>query len=110
MLLLGLAAIFLAIALLLSTTGAITAERQQVHRSLAAVQALQTSTAQPQLRQELARPFGERVVGPTMVRLTSIGRHLTPTGQIARIRHSLELAGNPPDWDVDRIVAFKVLG
>jgi tight adherence protein C len=108
MLLLGLGAIFLAVVLLLSTIGAITAERQQVHRSLAAVRSIQT--VQTHMRQELNKPFTERIVGPSMVRLTSIGRHLTPAGQVARIRQRLEFAGNPPRWDVDRVIAFKVLG
>ena len=38
----GLAAIFLAIALLLTTIGTITSERQAVNRSLAAVRAMDT--------------------------------------------------------------------
>ncbi len=47
MLLLGLAAIFLAIVLLLTTIGTITSERQAVNRSLAAVRAMDTSPDRP---------------------------------------------------------------
>ena len=38
------------------------------------------------------------------------GRRLTPSGRAAAIRHKLDLAGNPPAWDVDRVLAFKMLG
>jgi tight adherence protein C len=39
-----------------------------------------------------------------------MGRRFTPRDQVGRIRHRLELAGNPATWDVDRVVAFKMLG
>ena len=107
-LVLGLVAIFLAIVLLLTTIGAITSERQAVNRSLAAVRAM--DSAPDQMKTELDKPFGERVVTPTMGRLTGIGRHFTAGDQTDRIKHKLELAGNPPGWDVDRVIAFKVLG
>ncbi len=108
LLVLGLGGIFLAVALALATVGAITSERQQVSRSLAAVQAIR---AAPQsMQDELNRPFLERVVTPMLGRFTRMGRRLTAGDQVARIRHRLELAGNPPQWDVDRVIAFKMLG
>jgi tight adherence protein C len=108
MLALGLSAIFLAIALALATIGAITSERQQVGRSLAAVQALHAAPAT--MQRELNRPFTERVLVPSLDRLTQLGRRFTPGDQVGRIRYRLELAGNPPRWDVDRVIAFKMLG
>jgi tight adherence protein C len=108
LLVLGLGAIFAAIALALATVGAITAERRAVGRSLAAVQAIQTAPVQ--MRNELDRPFGERVVTPFMQRMTDLGRRFTPTDQAARIRRRLDVAGNPPNWDVDRVLALKMLG
>jgi tight adherence protein C len=108
MLLLGLVAIFVAVVLLLTTVGTITSERQAVNRSLAAVEAIQT--APKSMQSELDRPFGERVLGPSMQRLASLGRRFTPSDQADRLRRKLDLAGNPPDWDVDRVIAFKVLG
>jgi tight adherence protein C len=108
LLVLGLGGIFLAIALGLATMGAITSERQQVSRSLAAVQAIR---AAPQsMQDELNRPFVDRVIAPMLNRFTRIGRRLTAGDQVARIRHRLELAGNPPQWDVDRVIAYKMLG
>ncbi len=107
-LVLGLGGIFLAIALALATVGAITTERQQVARSLAAVQAI--NAAPRAIQQELNRPFTDRVIAPLLARSTRIGRRLTAGDQVARIRHRLELAGNPPAWDVDRVIALKMLG
>lgn len=105
---LGLGAIFLALVLALTTIGAITSDRSAVSRSLAAVQAIQGAPSS--MRSELDRPFGDRVVSPAMDRLTAIGRRFTPAGQTGRIRRRLDLAGNPAGWDVDRILAHKVLG
>ena len=79
-----------------------------VARSLAAVEALRATTKS--LRQlELEVPFRERVLGPTMRNITSLGRRLTPADQVGRIRRRLDLAGNPAGWDVDRVVSLKVL-
>jgi tight adherence protein C len=104
----GLAAIFVGVVLLLTTIGTITSERQQVGRSLAAVQAIQTAPSE--MRAELQLPFAQRVLLPTLGRFSRLGRRLSPKGQTDRIRHRLDLAGNPPRWDVDRVYAFKVLG
>ena len=104
----GLAGVFLGVVLLLTTIGTITSERQQVGRSLAAVQAIQSAPAE--MRQELQQPFGQRVVLPAIGRFSNLGRRLSPRGQSDRIRRRLDLAGNPPRWDVDRVFAFKVLG
>jgi tight adherence protein C len=108
MLLIGLGAIFLAMLIALATVGVMTSERQQVSRSLAAVQAMH-AVPNP-MQRELVKPFGERVVAPGMVRLTKLGKRFSPRDQVGRIRHRLELAGNPPAWDVDRVVALKMLG
>ena len=84
------------------------ADRGSVARSLAAVEAIKA--APDPMRHELERPFNERVTGPLFGRLTSLGRRITPSDQSARLRHRLDLAGNPPGWDTDRILAFKMLG
>jgi tight adherence protein C len=104
----GLGLIFLSVAVSVSTLATMTKQRQQVSRSLAAVRAIRTVPNPTQ--QELSKPFAERVVAPGMARLSRLGRQFSPRGQVSRIRHRLELAGNPPAWDVDRVVAFKVLG
>jgi tight adherence protein C len=108
MLVLGLAAIFVALTLALVTLGTATSQRRQVGRSLAAVNALHAAPSA--FQQELNKPFAERVLDPGMARLSRLGRRLTREDQLARIRHRLELAGNPPQWDVDRVIALKLLG
>jgi len=107
-LVLGLGAAFLALAIALATIGVITSERQQVNRSLAAIHAI--TTAPSQRAQELHPPFADRVITPALQRFTALGRSFAPSDQAGRIRHRLELAGNPPGWDVDRVIAFKMLG
>ena len=107
-LLIGLAAIFLAIVILLTTIGTMTSERQAVNRSLAAVRAM--DSAPDSMKTELDQPFGDRVLTPTMGRLATLGRRFTAGDQTDRIKRKLDLAGNPPAWDVDRVIAFKVLG
>jgi tight adherence protein C len=104
----GLVAIFVALALAIVTLGAATSQRRQVGRSLAAVNALHAAPSP--FQQELNKPFAERILDPGMARLSRLGRRLTREDQLARIRHRLELAGNPPQWDVDRVIALKLLG
>ena len=104
----GLAAIFVAVVIVLATIGVLTSERAQVGRSMAALQAIRTAPSS--MRAELDRPFKERVVDPLLVGGSGLGRRLTPTGQVERIRKRLQLAGSPAGWDVDRVLAFKVLG
>jgi tight adherence protein C len=108
MLIVGLAGIFVALTLALVTLTTLTSERRQVGRSLAAVNALHAAPSA--FRQELNKPFAERVLTPAMARLSRLGRILTRKDQVTRIRHRLELAGNPTEWDVDRVIALKVLG
>jgi tight adherence protein C len=107
-LVIGLVAIFVALTLALLTLGNASSQRRQVGRSLAAVNALHAAPSA--FQQELNKPFAERILDPGMARLSRLGRRLTREDQLARIRHRLELAGNPPQWDVDRVIALKVLG
>lgn len=108
LLVLGLAGVFAAITIVLATVGALTTERAAVNRSLAAVEAINAAPAS--MQRELDKPFGERVVNPTMARFSSLGRRFTPDERGGAIRRKLELAGSPAGWDVDRILAFKVIG
>jgi tight adherence protein C len=85
-----------------------TSEPTGVTRSLAAIDAIRT--APDSMRQELDKPFGERVTSPFFDWLVRLGRRATPSDQASRLRRKLDLAGNPPGWDTDRILAFKMLG
>ena len=105
----GLAAVFVAILLAGMSLTTVSRQRKEVARSLAALENFQ---AAPQaLRQhELQQPFADRVLGPLSTRFVRAGRRITPDERIDRIRRRLDLAGNPPGWDVDRIIGLKALG
>jgi tight adherence protein C len=105
-LLLGLGALFVAIAIVFTTLGVINSERAQVRRSLAAIDAYRSPRG---VQNELDRPFSDRVIRPGVRRLVQIGRMVTPGWQIERIRRKLDEAGGPMGWDVDRVLAYKVI-
>lgn len=107
-LVLGLAALFAAITLGLSVIGVATAEKRAIGRSLAAINAI--NSAPDSLRQELDKPFAERVLDPLAQRLVGLGRRLTPDDTAQRMRKSLDIAGNPAGWTVERIVGLKMVG
>lgn len=82
-------------------------EKQGVHRSLAVLEAM--ADLPKELTQDLDKPFGERVITPLKARALKIGRRLTGADTEDRIRHKLDLAGNPPGWTVDGVVSAKVI-
>jgi tight adherence protein C len=84
------------------------APRSGVARSLAAVEAI-NRPRRDMREQELDRPFTERVLDPLSDRFTTVGRRFTPEDRILRIRRRLDLAGNPPGWDADRVLGLKAL-
>lgn len=108
LLLLGGGLVFTALTLVLSLVGVVTTERQGVARSLAAVKAL--TGAPDALKAELERPFSERVIAPLGMRMVGLGRKLVRADTAELIRHKLDVAGNPPGWDVNRIIGLKALG
>ncbi len=87
---------------------AVTVLHSRSAKSLAALDSMRAPRLD--LREiQLERPFVERVLEPARSAALGLGRRLTPQGQIARIERRLSLAGNPADWDVDRVIALKVL-
>lgn len=79
-----------------------------VARALAALEQ-QGSGASRDLAEQANPSFSERVVVPLQGRALAIGRRLTGADKAERIRHRLDLAGNPRDWSVDRVVSLKVI-
>lgn len=104
----GLSGIFMAVVILLGTVGVITAERDQVSRSLRALRSIEGLPAD--MVAEYDRPFTQRVLTPGLARMVALGRRLTPGGRIEKLRQRLEAAGSPATWDVERVLAVKVLG
>ncbi|MGJ7441412.1 type II secretion system F family protein [Aquipuribacter sp. MA13-6] len=82
--------------------------RSGVPRSLAALARVHAAPRSARER-ELQRPVTERVLDPLMHTVTRIGRRLTPREQLTRVQARLDLAGNPPAWDVDRVASLRVL-
>ena len=108
LLLAGAGLLFTALVLSFSIVGVLTSERRAVARSVAAVQAI--NSAPIALTTELERPFSERVIAPLGGRLVGVGRKITRADTATKIAHRLDIAGNPPAWDVNRILGLKVLG
>ena len=99
------------VAVALALTSAALRPRVQtggVARSIAVLEAI-TSPAPVALTREIDPPFGERILEPLRRRALRIGRRLTGADSSERIRHKLDLAGNPAGWTVDRVVSAKVL-
>ncbi len=77
------------------------------------VQVLQAQLRQAgvDIRQHtLQQPFVERVMGPMVSGLATVAGHLAPSGARDRIANKLVLAGSPPSWTAERVLAFKGLG
>ncbi len=105
----GLAVVFLGLVGVLSTLLLANRDRQEMARRQALLENFRTNPVA--LRQQnLQMPFAERIVGPLVQRFAGAGRRLTPDQRMDTIRARLDLAGNPPGWDVDRILGLKALG
>ena len=108
LLMMGAVMMFAALTLSLSIIGVVNQERRGVARSVAAIQALDSAPAA--LKSEIEQPFAERVLGPLGDRLVNLGRRLVRADTAQKLQYRLNIAGNPPAWDVNRIIGLKVLG
>jgi tight adherence protein C len=59
---------------------------------------------------DLQRSAHERAVVPTLAALTRVARRLTPVGWLEALDRRLTLAGRPPSWTLERILAAKFVG
>ena len=84
-----------------------TTSESGLERSLASLE--QMSSNPSSLTEDLEVPFADRVLEPLQARALGLGRRLTGADKAERIRHKLDLAGNPRDLSVDRIVSLKVI-
>jgi tight adherence protein C len=60
--------------------------------------------------QEMLESVTDRLVAPIGRRLLEIGRNVTPVGYVEKLKRNIVLAGNPPGYEVDRFLVWKVLG
>jgi tight adherence protein C len=102
----GLGALFLAVSVAVLSLSGGGGPTTGVARSLAQID--QLSGRNVAARQDLQ--FGDRVVSPALHRMVALARRLSPKGVAERIQHHLDLAGNPPDWSVERVFAYKGVG
>jgi tight adherence protein C len=100
--------IFVALLLVFGAVGGIFKERAGVNRSIAVLEAL--TSAPEEMKGEIDQSFSDRVLFPLLARSQQVGRRLTPEDASERIREKLEMAGNPPGWTVERVMAGKVVG
>ncbi|MGD9959683.1 type II secretion system F family protein [Nocardioides sp.] len=105
---LGAALVFVALFMVFAAIGGLQSETRGVNRSLAVLEAM--TSAPTEMAKEYDAPFGERVLAPLYERVTKLGRRITGADAADRIRHKLDLAGNPPGWTVDRVSAGKIVG
>lgn len=108
LLIVGLLGVFFAVFITFAAVGVFDNDARGVSKSLAVVEAF---TAAPKgLQDELNPPFKDRVLTPLVNRFVGLGKKVTPEDYGDRIRHRLEVAGNPPWITVDRVIALKVIG
>jgi tight adherence protein C len=107
-LVLGAAMVFVALFIVFAAVGGLQSETRGVNRSLAVLEAM--TSAPTEMTKEIDKSFGERVLEPLYDRANKLGRRITGADAADRIRHKLDLAGNPPGWTVDRVGAGKIVG
>jgi tight adherence protein C len=105
----GLGIVFLGLVGVLATVLLADRDRRDAARRSALLDNFRSSPV-PLRQQQLEVPFADRVVGPLTQRFVGAGRRLTPDERLEQIRRRLDLAGNPPGWDVDRVLGLKALG
>jgi len=106
LLILGVVALLLAIGLVAMALGP-TSATGGITRSLAVLHAM--TNAPKELTGELDKPFADRIIEPLQARALKVGRRLSGRDAADRIRHKLDVAGNPPTMNVDRVISGKVL-
>jgi hypothetical protein len=107
--LLGTAAAFGAVLLLIGVAQSSFAERRTINRSLRAVRSIHLEDRADLGKKRLADPATRRVLAPAMRRLSQAIRRITPVGTVERIDLELAQLGSPQAWDVGRVLAMKVI-
>jgi tight adherence protein C len=103
MLVAGVVMIFVAILVVIGTLVIGASEPQGVARSLAIIERQITHSEVG--KDEL--PARDRLVTPVFDRFRRVGLAFSPRGTSDRLARMLDVAGNPPDWPVDRVLGAK---
>lgn len=84
-------------------------ERAEVRRSLRSLDGYAVETKG--LREaEMVETLAERALAPVGRGAINLARRATPVGYAETVKRKIVLAGNPPGYEVDRILVLKVLG
>lgn len=103
----GLGAAFLAVALLAFVFEQAVVGRRRVNQSLRAMPVSEMTGAEVR-GQQLAVPFGQRVLLPGLAGLGRTALRFTPIGVVDRLDEELVYAGSPRGWDGQRVLAAKL--
>jgi tight adherence protein C len=60
--------------------------------------------------QAMLESVTDRVVAPVGRRILQFARNVTPQGYVESLKKKIVLAGNPPGYEVDRVLIWKVFG
>ncbi len=82
-------------------------EKADVRESLRRLEGYQIQDVRDQ---EMLAPMSERVVAPLLDGLTGIATRFTPKGYGEKVAQKLVHAGNPPNYNVDKILVMKLGG
>ncbi len=107
----ALIAAFFAVAIALGAflVGSSARERSAVRRTLRSLEGYETETKG--LRdQEMVGTLTERVLAPVGKSAIHLARRATPIGYADTVKRKIVIAGNPPGYEVDRVLVLKVLG
>ncbi len=107
-LIVGLATVFLGLSTTLLMAGILGRERSQISSSLAAIEAI-SGPVPDDMRAQYDQSFKERVGLPAQAKLAGIARTLSGANWSKNTTRRLDMAGNPPNWDAERILAAKTL-
>lgn len=105
----GLVALFVGVAAAIVIFEAIGRERSQVSSSLATIEAI-SGPIPDSMRRQYDQPFKARVARPVQGWLARVARTLSGVSWARNTQRRLGMAGSPPRWDVERILAAKTLG
>src|SRR5512136_2232532 len=58
---------------------------------------------------EMSMPFSERVLAPTVRRVSSFVARFTPAKSLESTRHNLDMAGNPNNWTPSEFFGVRAI-
>lgn len=106
LILVGMVTAFSSVLLFAGFAHAVLADKRRAVRLLEA----QIGAPETNLRQqELAAPFAQRALLPLINGMGDVARKVTPRDFAARLDRKLALAGAPEGWDVQKVMAVKIL-